>query len=184
MSEYPRKIVLEDKKLTKLLQEKSEMILEGRKVSEDIDAIQAEMDEVDKEVQAIEATVEADDLKAQAEELTKEFNAVMTKMEDNQKELRKRLHDIVPQELKEKYESKKKEKENLENMRNRLALKAQKWNDKIIPLGRKLMKPFIEDMYEDYDTLRLENGEVVATLFSHLDDFKKNFSAKQKRPTA
>jgi uncharacterized protein YoxC len=180
METYPRRIVLHNEKLTKLLKEKTEMILEGRKISEDIDVLQEEMDSVDKEVQAVEATVQTEDLKAEAEELTVEFNSVMSKMEDNQKRLRERMIAVVPQELRDKYEQKKQKKEELERERNKIALKAQKWNDKIIPLGRKLMSPFIEDEFEDYDTIRFENGEVVATLFSHIDDFKKNFRKKRK----
>lgn len=176
MKEYPRKIVLDDAKLKKLLTEKSDMIMDGRKVSEDIDAIEAEMNDIDKEVQAVEGGLVAEDLKERANAITVEFNAVMAKMDELKKEHRERLGTIVPQELKDKYDAKKKEKDELELKRNKIALKAQKWNDKIIPLGRKLMKSFIEDEYEDYDTIRVENGEVVATLFSHLDDFKKNFN--------
>lgn len=175
---YPRSVVLTDKKLTRLITEKADMVLEGRKLSEGIDAVQAEMEAIDKEVQAIESTVQVDDLRADAEELTKEFNAVMDKMEKNQQKVRERLLEIVPKELREKYDAKKKEKDSLELERNKIALKVQKWNDKIIPLGRKLMKPFIRNEYEDYDTLRLENGKVVATLFSHLADFKRSFEKR------
>ncbi len=175
METYPRKIVLEDAKLVKLLKEKEEMILNGRVVSEDIDAIEAEMDAIDKEVQAVEATLVADDLKERAAAITDEFNAVMAKMDELKKEHRERLGAIVPAELKEKYDAKKKEKDELEIKRNKIALKAQKWNDKIIPIARRLMSKHIGDTFEDYDTIRIENGEVVATLFSHLEDFKKGY---------
>jgi hypothetical protein len=37
------------------------------------------------------------------------------------------------------------------------------------------MKPFLLDAYEDYDSLKIEGDEIVATIFSHLQDFKKNF---------
>jgi len=178
--EYPRRIVLDNEKLTRLLKEKADMIVEGRKVSEDIEAIEADIDAIDKKVLEIEATVQTDDLKAEAEELTKEFNAVMSKMEDNRKKVRERMMEIVPQELRDEFKAKKDEKGELEQVRNKVALKVQKWNDKIIPLARKLMKPYVEDVFEDYDTIRVENGEVVCTLFSHLDDFKKRFLEKKK----
>lgn len=178
--DYPRRIVLVDDKLTRLLKEKGEMILDGRKVSEDIEVLELEMDAINQEMLAEEAKVPTDDLKVEAEVLTKEFNAVMSKMEDNQKRLRERMLETVPKDLRDKYDAKKKEKEDLEIQRNKIALKAQKWNDKIIPLGRKLMKPYLENKYEDYDSIRIENGEVVATLFSHLDDFEKRFAEKKK----
>lgn len=176
---YPRVVKIDNSKLIKLVEEKADMVLEGRKVSEDIEAVQQEMDAIDLEVQGIEATVDVADLKVQAEDLTKEFNSVMAKMEDNQKEVRKRLHLIVPQEIKDKYEAVKKTKEEFENKRNKIALKISKWNDKIIPLARKVMKTFIQNEFEDYDSLRLENGQVVGTIFNHLEDWKKSFFAKK-----
>src|SRR3990167_4847718 len=144
-SVYPRTVVLSDDKLTKLLKEKADLILEGRKVSEDIEFVEAEMNTIDKEVQEIEATVEVADLKAEAEQLTVQFNAIMNKMEENQNKVRERLHKIVPEGLKNKYDNKKKEKEELESSRNKIALRVQKWNDKIIPLARKIMKSLLQN---------------------------------------
>lgn len=172
---YPRIVAIDNSKLVRMVKEKADMVLEGRKISEDIEVVQQEMDAIDLEVQAIEAAVDVADLKVQAEELTKEFNAVMAKMEDNQKEVRKRLHLIVPQELKDKYDAVKKTKEEFESKRNKVALKISKWNDKIIPLARKVMKTFIQNEFEDYDSLRLENEKVVGTIFNHLEDWKKTF---------
>lgn len=180
VSTYPRTVILADPKLTRLLKEKADMIIEGRKVSEDIEAKEGEMDVIDKEVQAVEATVDLVDLRAEAEQLTIEFNAVMDKMEKNQKKVRERMNEVVSQEFKDKYDIKKKEKEELENGRNKIALKVQKWNDKIIPLARKVMASFLQNEYEDYDTLRIENGEVVGTIFNHLEDWKKVFFSKKK----
>src|SRR3990167_4018438 len=177
---YPRVVKIDNSKLIRLVEEKADMVLEGRKISEDIEAVEREMEKIDLEVQAIEAKVEVVDLKTQAEELTMEFNAVMKKMEDNQKEVRKRLHLIVPQEMKDKYDATKKTKEELELQRNKVALKISKWNDKIIPLARKVMKAFIQNEFEDYDSLRLENGKVVGTIFNHLEDWKKQFLSKKK----
>lgn len=178
---YPRTVTLEDAKLEKLLREKADMVLDGRKLSEDIDEKEREMGEIDKEVQEVEATVQVDDLRTEAEVLTKEFNSVMSRMEENQKKVRERMHQIVPQELKDKYENKKKEKEELESQRNKVALKIQKWNDKIIPLARKVMATFIQNEYEDYDTLRIENGKVVGTIFNHFEDWRKIFLTKKKK---
>lgn len=177
---YPRTVVLEDVKLEKLLKEKSDMILEGRKVSEDIDEKEREMDEIDKEVQVVEKGVDIIDLRAEADTLTAEFNILTSKMNDVNNKIRDRLHQIVPQELKDKYENKKKEKEELESKRNKIALRVQKWNDKIIPLARKVMAAFIQNEYEDYDTLRIENDKVVGTIFNHFEDWKKTFFSKKK----
>jgi predicted nucleic acid-binding Zn-ribbon protein len=176
---YPRQIKLEDSKLLKLLKEKDEVRKEGIRLSEDIDAIEEEMKAIDTEVKSIEATLQADDLKKEAEGITEEFNTILKKMEDVKNKVAERMHQIVPQELKDKYQAKKKEKEDLEHRRKKAGLKIQKINDKAIPIGRRLMQPFIDNEYEDYDSIRFENGEIVATLFSHLDDFQKNFITRK-----
>lgn len=178
--EYPRTVILEDAKLEKLLKEKSDMILEGRKVSEDIDEKEREMDEIDKEVQEVEKKVDIADLRGEADALTARFNALTSEMSEVNNKIRERLHQIVPQELKDKYDNKKKEKEALESKRNKIALRVQKWNDKIIPLARKVMATFIQNEYEDYDSLRIENGKVVGTIFNHFEDWKKIFFSKKK----
>lgn len=181
MENYPKTVVLEDSKLERLVKEKSDMVLDGRKISEEIDFKQQEMDEIDKQVQEVEKTVNISDLKVEADKLTEEFNAVMSKMNEINGKIRERLNQIVPQELKDKYDNKKKEREELESNRNKIALKIQKWNDKIIPLARKVMKVFIQDEYEDYDSLRLENEKVVGTIFNHLEDWKKTFASRMKK---
>lgn len=177
---YPRTVTLSDPKLTKFVKEKGDMVLEGRKISEEIDTVEAEMTTIDQEVVALEKAVDISDLKSEADKLTEEFNAVTTKMEALNTQIRDRMKQSVPQEFKDKYDNKKKEKDELESKRNKVALRIQKWNDKIIPLARKIMATFIENEFEDYDTLRLENGEVVGTIFNHLEDWKKTFFNKKK----
>ena len=177
---YPREVILEDPKLEKLLKEKGDMILNGRKMSEDIDAVELEMNEIDQEVVAIEKAVDLSDLKVEADQLTQEFNDLTGRMNAVSDKMKERLHLAVPQELKDKYQNKKDEKEKLENDRNKIALKVSKWNDKIIPLARKIMASFLENEYEDYDSLRMENGKVVGTIFNHLEDWKKVFFTKKK----
>jgi hypothetical protein len=89
-----------------------------------------------------------------------------------------RMIKEVPAELHTKYDELRKKKEELETERNKIALKAMKFNDKIIPLGKELMKPFIEDQYDDYETLMLEGDEIVATIFNHLSEWKAKFKKK------
>ncbi|MEK9207142.1 MAG: hypothetical protein AAB922_01580 [Patescibacteria group bacterium] len=175
MSEYPRIIKLENDKLRKLLEAKAELITQGRVISDEITQKEADMEQIDKDIQEVEKTVEADDIKVKAEAITLRFNEVVKEMDLVKQELYDRMKAGVGSELPAKYESVKEEKEKLENDRNKIALKVQKFNDKAIPIGRKLMKPHLEDSYEDYDSLRIENGEVVGTIFSHMDDFIKRF---------
>ncbi|MEK9208059.1 MAG: hypothetical protein AAB922_06225 [Patescibacteria group bacterium] len=178
---YPRTVVLEDEKLRKLLEAKAELITQGRVISDEIVQKEADLEQIDKDIQAVEKTVEADDIKKKAEEITLKFNEVLKDMDLVKKELYDRMREGVGKELPAKYEAVKAEKEKLENDRNKIALKVQKFNDKAIPIGRRLMKPNLENEFEDYDSLRIENGQVVGTIFSHLDDFEKRFREKKLR---
>lgn len=40
------------------------------------------------------------------------------------------------------------------------------------------MKPYLDDDYDDYDTVSLQDGKVVASIFNHIEDFKSNFKKK------
>ena len=175
---YPRTIKLENDKLKDLITKKGELVTFAIAKSEEIEAIEKEMETVDIQVQEEEKKIDISDLLEKEKGLTSQLDKLVEDMKALKQEIFDRMIKQVPQELHAKYEELKKSKEDKEIERNKLALKAQKYNDKIIPLGRKMMKPLLEDMYEDFDTLALEDGEIVATIFSHLNDFKMNFKKK------
>ncbi len=175
---YPKTITLESDKLKTLLTKKSELVLTGRAKSEEIEKIEKEMADLDVKLQEEEKKVDITDLNekqkvigAKVDEAIKEMNAI-------KEEIYARMKAKVNPELGTQYDALKKKKEDLESDRKRIALKANKYNDKIIPIGRELMKPHLKDQYEDYDSLYLDNGEIYATIFSHLADFKNNFKKK------
>lgn len=178
---YPRLIELEDTKLKKLLVEKSQLVEAGRAISEEIEGIEIEMDGIDKKIQELEKQVDISDIMAQEKVITERFEAIVKEMELLKNRIYERMNEQVPKENKLKYDELRKTKGELEEKRNRIALKVQKKNDKIIPISQKLMKPLLQDEYEDFDTIRIENGKVVGTIFSHLDDFKKRHLEKSKK---
>ena len=111
-------------------------------------------------------------------EETKIVEECIEKMKVIKQEIYDRMIAQVPQDLHRKYDELRKAKETLEEERNKAALKAQKYNDKIIPLAKQLMKPFLQDQYDDYDTLKLDGDEIVATIFNHLIDWKNTFKRR------
>ncbi|MCK9371047.1 Atg14 domain-containing protein [Candidatus Dojkabacteria bacterium] len=175
---YPRTITIENDELKALITKKGELVNKGRAVSEKIENVEKKMEEVDKKVQEEEAKVDISDLNEKQKAIGAKVDEAIKEMEAIRKEIFDRMIKQVPDGLHKQYEDLHKEKEKLEEERNKIALKAQKYNDKIIPTGRELMKPFLKDMYEDYDSLYIEDGEIVATIFSHLHDFKVNFKKK------
>lgn len=175
---YPRNITIENEKLKDLLFKKADLINKGRAVSDEIEKLELEMEETDKKVQEEEAKVDISDLNEKQKVIGAKVDEAIKEMQAVKEEIFDRMIKQVPPELHTKYEELKKIKEDKEEERNKVAIKAQKYNDKIIPVAREMMKPFLEDMYEDYDSLYVENGEIVATIFSHLNDFKINFKKK------
>ena len=175
---YPKTVTIENKKLKDLLLKKGELIKVGRGKSEEIDALEKEMNETDALVQAKEKEVNIDDLLEQEKAETKIVEECIEKMKVIKQKIYDRLIAEVPKELHDKYDELRKKKEELEEERNKIALKAQKYNDKIIPLAKESMKPFLEDQYDDYETLMLEGEEIVATIFNHLAEWKSKFKKK------
>lgn len=175
---YPKIITLENEKLSKLLTEKSELVTTGRAISEEIEKLEAEMQQIDDEMKKIEKTVDISSFKVREQEITSKVEVAIQEMEQVQKEIKELMVAAIPAELGSRYETLKEEKDKKENERNKIALKVQKYNDKIIPQGRKLMKPYLEDNYDDYDTISLQNGKIVASIFNHIEDFKANFKKK------
>lgn len=176
---YPKTITIENPKLKELLQKKGEIINVGRGQTTEIEELEKQMEETDQLVQAEERKVNIEDLLEREKVETKIVEESIEKMKAIKQEIYDRMIKEVPKELHIKYDEIRVKKEELEEARNKIALKAQKYNDKIIPLGKTLMKPFLEDQYDDYDTLILDGDEIVATIFNHLYDFKTNFKRKQ-----
>lgn len=172
------KIIIKNPKLLKLLQAKSSIVEDGRKISEEIENIDKEMSDIDKQITDIEKTVDIKDIDEEAKILTEEYNKLGERMNEIQKKVFDRLSQNIPQELRDKYEELKKAKEEKEEQRNKCGLSIQKHNDLIIPITRKELKKYINDEYDDYESIKIEDGEIVGTLFNHLEEFKKNFKKR------
>lgn len=177
---YQRTIEIISPKLKKLVEEKGVLIESGRKISERVEELETKMANIDTEMQILEKQVDIKDLDEQAKTITDRFNAVVKEMEILKGRIYERMKEMVPVSLKEEYDKAKKIKEEKETERNKIALKVQKYNDKIIPLAQKMMKEHILNEYEDVETIKLENGILVGTIFSHLEDFKERFKKGKK----
>jgi len=175
---YPKTITIENAKLKTLLQKKGELITLGREKSVEIEELEKQMEETDKKIQEEEKKVNIEDLLEKEKVETKIVEECIEKMKVIKQGIFDRMIKEVPAELHTKYDELKKKKEELETERNKLALKAQKYSDRIIPQAREMMKPFLTDQFDDYDSLQLQGDEIVATIFNHLNDFRTNFKKK------
>lgn len=178
MTDYPRTIDLESPKLFELLQRKGDLIVSGREKSEEIEKVEIEMKAIDEQIQVFEKSVDTHEFDAEAKALTESMNAIVQQMDELKAKVRERLLKAISPDAIALYEQKKKEKEVKEGERNKIALKVQQYNDKIIPLTQKLMKPFLKEEGDDYDSIRLEDGKIVGTIFNHFDTFRQNYNKR------
>lgn len=181
---YPRKIELKNDKLKGLLEAKSKLINEGRAISTKLEAMDTRMAEIDTELMEEEKKIDITDLNFNAEKLTARFNNLKAEMDELNAAVKERLSSQVPTHLKEEYDKLSAEKKELEEERNKVAMNAQKHNDKIIPLVRKLLKEHLQNEYEDFGSVKVEDGVIKGEIFSHLEDFKERFSKANKSSLA
>ncbi len=181
---YPRIIEIDNSKLIELEQQKGALIEEGREFSRQIEALELEMGKINTRLEKEEAKVDIKDLKIISEKIGKQMDESLKYYREEikkvQKDIFNRMKAKTDPKLREQYEELTKQKELLETERNKKALKAQKFKDRIVPLARKLMKPFLQNKYEDFYDIQLKDGKMVGQIFSHLDEFEKNFEKKQK----
>jgi len=177
---YPKEIILDNDKLKELINKKGELVEKGRAKSREIEKLEEVMAKTEKELMKAEKKVDLKEFVKDNKAITKRMEACIKDMDKQKKKIYDKIKKETPQELRDKYDEAEKSKEKLENERNKIALKAQKFNDKIIPLGRELMKTHLQDEFEDYDTMMIKDGEIKATIFSHLEDFKIRFNKKRK----
>ncbi len=173
MSDYPRTFTIDDPKLKELLQKKNVLILEGREVSMDIEEIEQGQLVIDKQIQELESKVDLSEFEEESEQCTKDLKQIMKRADDIQAKIYAKLNKEVDPALKAKYEANNTLKEELENQRNKIALKVQKTKDRIIPMTQKAAKSLLKDEFEDFSEVRYENGEVVIDIFSHLETWKE-----------
>ena len=176
---YPKQIELNDDKLKTLLEKKGVLITEGRAKSERIEEVEKEMQEIDAKLVEAEKEVDISDIDANAQDITDRFNALKAEMDAVNKAVRERLSEKAPLELRDKYHALKTELDTLETDRNKIAIKAQKYNDKIIPTVRALLKPYITDDFEDYGAVKIEDGKRIGEVINHLEEYKQNFLEKK-----
>ena len=177
---YPRELKLDNTELKNLIIKKGEIVKTGRAKSDEISKLEMEMADIEKQLIAEEKKVSLKEFKKKEKDITKRMEACIKDMNGVKKDIYTKLKKETSQDLRTKYDEAVKSKEKLEIERNKIALKAQKRNDKIIPLSRELMKPFLENEYEDFETIRVEKDEVIATIFSHIEEWKINFNKKKK----
>lgn len=177
---YPRQHTIDNPKLKSLLEKKRTLILEGRELTQDIEDIENGNKEIDQQIQKLESEVDIKEFEIEAQAITERMKAIMMEAEEVQNKIYAKLKAEIPPELGEKYDKNKTLQEELENKRNKVGLKIQKTKDLIVPLVQKEARSLLQDEFEDFSDVRLENGEVVIDIISHFENWKEARNKKLK----
>lgn len=168
-----------NKKIVALLKEKDELVKQGRSVSNQIEKLELKIKELEDKEKAITEKVQPTELGEEAEKLKAEINEKIKQFEKIAQDIVTTKLKAIPEVIEKKHKDLLSEKEKLERDRNKLALKVQKVKDKVVPMLQKEIKPHLKE-YEDVESAELKGEVVKVTIFSHLEEFKKSYKAKNK----
>lgn len=167
-------IKFENKKIHDYIVKKDALVTEGRKISQAIDDVEKKIGEFEVKEREITSKIEV-------KELQDKGDAINNEMRGRFEELQKLIEEIeeirlagIPKEMKDEHLALMKQREVLERDRNKIFLKVQKVKDLVVPLIQKEVKPLLSE-YDDIETAKTKDGQVVIATFNHLDEFKKKF---------
>ena len=170
-------IKINNPKIIKLIKDKEAEVNLGRKISQHIE-------EIIKEIHVCEDKEKELTIKVEPKELIVKGNAIDKQIGDLLKQQQKIVKEItdlkmaaIPESLRDLHLGLLKQKEKLEQDRNKKALLVQKIKDRVIPMIQKVVKPQLGE-YEDIDTAVIRNGLVCVDVYDQLEIWKKGFKRK------
>lgn len=171
-------ITLKNKKLVEWITEKDVLVSEGRKMSIELEKIEKEIKEHQNKEKEITGKIEPDEkLKEEGDLLVKEIEKKIKRLGELGAEIEEKKLDAIPKDIKEHHQELLKKREQLQREQNKIALKVQKIKDRVIPLIQREVKPLLQE-YDDIETAKVKDDEVIINTFNHLEEFKKKFKSR------
>ncbi len=172
-------IKLKNIKLVTLLTSKEELVKDGIKITKELEALEAKVTSYENKEKMITKRVKVSpELEEKGNVLAKEINEKIKALDVIAKEIEDIKLAAVPKDMKEAHLALMKKREVLERDRNKIALKIQKIKDRVVPIIKKEVKPLLQNEYDDIETAKVVDGEIVIETFNYLEDFKKKFHKK------
>jgi len=173
-------IKINNKKLHDYIVTKDDLVTEIRKIAKQMDLNAEKIHEYEEKEKKITGAVKPDkELVKKGDAIAEEFNRNLVELEAIGKEIESKKMEAIPIDIINDHKALLAENEKLDRDKTKLALKVQKVKDRIIPLIHKEVKPLLEE-YEDIESAKAKDGEVVFETFNYLEDFKKRFHRRQK----
>lgn len=172
-------ITIDDPALIKIKKQIDETVAAGREKSAEIDEVQKRIDELTNEEMEITGKIEPEDLVKKGDELRDQINVLIKELEEVADGIKKAKLDAIPTEIEKEHLSLNSKREKLEQQRNKLALKVQKFKDKLIPRLQKRVVSELEE-FEDLLSAELVDGVIEVKKFSHLAEWKKRWQSNRE----
>ena len=171
-------ITIKDAKLVEMIEQKNALVLEGRKISYEMEKLEKEIEQCEEMEKKITGTVQPKELGEKAEKMKAEIDAMIKEFEKVANEITKTKLEGIPKDLADKHRTLMAKREVRERERNKIALKIQKIKDRMVPKISKVVKPQLKE-YEDIETAEVKDGVVVVKTFSHLESWKEAFNKRK-----
>lgn len=177
-----RTITIENPKAVDFIRLKDSLVEGGIKLSREIEKLEdiiAKQNDVERKY-TDKDTPEIKNLIEEGDVIEKEMNERMKELEELGNKIMALKLEQIPEDLMKKHYDLRKEKEEKERERNKVALRVQKIKDRLVPLMRKILKPELTE-FEDTETVKVAGNKLEVNIFSHLDDWTRKFrEAKEK----
>lgn len=172
-------ITIENKKLYDLIEMKDGLVKIGRKISSELETLEFKIKKYQDKEKVITAKTEPKDLMTRGEIIRLELDRAMKEFEKIAEEIQKTKLEAVPKNIKDEHFALMKKREEMERERNKIALKIQKIKDKLVPILKKEITPFLQE-YEDTESVELKEGKILVKTFNYLENWKKAFKNKKR----
>jgi predicted nucleic acid-binding Zn-ribbon protein len=170
---------IDNAKLYKLIEDKDTLVKQGRKISSELETIEFKINKLQDKEKVITGKHENKDLATRGEIARLEMERAMKAFDKVAAEIHADKLEAIPKTMKDEHYAFMKKREELERDRNKIALKIQKFKDKLIPMLKKEIKPHLKE-FEDTQTVELKDGKVVVETFDYLEDYKARFRSKKR----
>lgn len=170
-------IKLKNKKIVGYLNDKEQLVMEGRQLSVKIEEITKEIETLNLEEQKITDKVNPKELIEKGDALKEVINKQIEELRAIGKEIEDEKIKAIPEEMVKKHYSLRDKREQLELDRNKIGLKIQKIKDRVIPLIKKEVKPLLKE-YEDIESSKVKGDEVIIETFDYIEQYKKSFKKR------
>lgn len=166
---------IENKKMYDLVSQKDQIYEDGLKTIALMEAEDKIIKSFEEQEKRITGKVKPDEkLKEEGDALAVIFNDTLKKLDEIGNKIEAEKMKAIPQEIIDNHKLALKRREELERVHNKEMLKIQKIKDRLIPLIKTSVKPFLQE-YDDVETAIIKGNKVTFRVYNHIEDYKRKF---------